>query len=278
MKWLQFILSHSIFVAICAVALSFQTVLLLQLNNDPYVYGFIFFATLCSYNFYWILSKYSFHHDKALTVFLQKEITGIALLILSAAGLIICFLRGSMPLVNVLVAAALTVIYAIPLLPIKFLYFTRKAGFLKTTLLAFTWSYVTVVLPLQKEFFEINSFEVFIFSRRFLFMLMLCILFDNRDSAVDKIRGLRSLATDLSAKTLQRVIFVIFLILFATNFLSRQYGIRLAQSIALQISTIALLVTYFYSTRKQGYTFYYFFVDGMMLFSAIVTYVAGLLD
>ena len=44
----------------------------------------------------------------------------------------------------------------------------------------------------------------------------------------------------------------------------------------LQTSTIALLVVYFLSTRQQGYLFYYFVVDGLMLFSALTTFVAGI--
>ncbi len=276
MRWFQFILSHSIFVAICALALAFQTTLLLQVDASLYVFGFIFFATLCSYNFYWVLSKYSFHREIAPAVFLKRESTGISILFLAAAGMLICWYYSKIPLLSVAIAISLTVVYAVPLLPFRFLQFTRKAGVLKTTLLAFTWSYVTVMIPLQKDPFDATQLELFILTRRFLFMLMLCIIFDNRDSAVDKIRGLRSLATDLSPSTMRWLIYSIFLILFASNFLSGNYGIPVAQSIALQISTIALLLTYYYSTKKQGYLFYYFFVDGMMLFSAITTFVASL--
>ena len=276
MRVFNFILSHSIFVAFCAVALAYQTVLLLHLSANIYLYGFIFFATTCSYNFYWLLSKYSLRTDIPLTGFFKKEADEIVLLILSLAGLIICFLNLHLSYNIIIVAAALTGLYAVPLLPFNFVKFTRKAGVLKTTLLAFTWSYVTVFIPLQKTSFMLTEIEFFILTRRFLFMLMLCILFDNRDIAVDKIRGLRSLATDLSAKTMRYLIYSIFLILFATNFLFRYYGISVAQSIALQISTIALLITYYYSTKKQGYLFYYFVVDGMMLFSAAATFVASI--
>jgi len=276
MRVFNFILSHSIFVAFCAVALAYQTVLLLHLSANIYLYGFIFFATTCSYNFYWLLSKYSLRTDIPLTGFFKKEADEIVLLILSLAGLIICFLNLHLSYYIIIVAAALTGLYAVPLLPFNFVKFTRKAGVLKTTLLAFTWSYVTVFIPLQKTSFMLTEIEFFILTRRFLFMLMLCILFDNRDIAVDKIRGLRSLATDLSAKTMRYLIYSIFLILFATNFLFRYYGISVAQSIALQISTIALLITYYYSTKKQGYLFYYFVVDGMMLFSAAATFVASI--
>src|SRR6186997_2101526 len=95
MKWLQFILSHSIFVAICAVALSFQTTQLLQLHINPFIYGFIFFATLCSYNFYWILSKLSFAQKAAVPALIKKEKTGFILLVISAAGLMYCFYRSN---------------------------------------------------------------------------------------------------------------------------------------------------------------------------------------
>jgi len=276
MKWLQFILSHSIFVAFCAVGLAYQTVLLLHLSASIYLYGFIFFATLCSYNFYWLLSKYSFRHDIPLADFFRKEADEIILLTLSGVGLVFCFFHVHLSIYVIIAAAALTGLYAVPLLPVSFLKFTRKAGVLKTTLLAFTWSYVTAFIPLQKESFLPTDIEFFILTRRFLFMLMLCIIFDNRDIAVDKIRGLRSLATDLGARTMRYLIYSIFIILFATNFLFRFYGISVAQSIALQISTIALLITYYYSTKKQGYLFYYFLVDGMMLFSAAATFVASI--
>jgi len=93
--------------------------------------------------------------------------------------------------------------------------------------------------------------------------------------AFDKIRGMRSLATDLSPRTLRLLIIILFILLFGTNFAYIWMGISFPHTIALQVSTIALLITYFYSTRKQGYFFYYFFVDGMMLFSAVFTFVAG---
>lgn len=276
MKWLHFILSHSIFIAVCAVALTFQTVLLLKLDINRFVYGFIFFATLCSYNFYWILSKMSFASKNNIPVVLKKEMSNYLLLFVSAIGLLYCFFKSTIPFHFVITAVLLTILYAVPLLPIPALKFTRKAGVLKTVLLAFTWTYVTVVLPLQKDYMLLNNADLFIISRRFLFMLMLCIIFDNRDKDLDKIRGLRSLATDMPTVTLRIFIYLIFALLFISNFFSANYGITLSQSIALQVSTVALLIVYFYSNKKQGYLFYYFFVDGMMLFSALATYIAGI--
>lgn len=276
MKWLHFILSHSLFIALCAVAMAFQTVLLLHLQADIFLYGFIFFATMCSYNFYWLLSKYSLAGNFSLAFFLRTEMMEILLLVFAAAGMFFCFFYSSLQVNNVWPAIFFTILYALPLLPFRFLRFTRKAGVLKTTLLAFTWTYVTAFIPMQKALLLLNNAELFIITRRFLFMLMLCIIFDSRDIAVDKIRGLHSLATDLSPKVLRYLIIFIFVILFATNFLFHYFGITIAQTTALQVSTIILLIAYYYSTKKQGYLFYYFFIDGLMLFSALATYIASI--
>jgi 4-hydroxybenzoate polyprenyltransferase len=164
----------------------------------------------------------------------------------------------------------------LPLLPFSFLQFTRRAGVLKTIILAITWAYVTAFLPLQKTYLQLDHADLFIITRRFLFMLMLCIIFDSRDIAVDKLRGLKSLATELRPAALRFLVYIIFTVLFATNFLFMYYGITFYQSLALQVSTLALLAVYFLSTKKQGYLFYYFVVDGMMLFSALATYIASI--
>lgn len=276
MKWLHFILSHSIFVSICAVAMAFQTDQLLHLYVSGYVYGFIFFATLCSYNFYWILSRLSFAGTTAIPAILKKQATGFVILFISAAGSAYCLYRSDLTPGLILTAVLLTVLYSIPLLPVKYLQFTRKAGVLKTILLAFTWAYVTAFLPIQKDYWLLDGTEIFIITRRFLFMLMLCIIFDNRDKTIDKIRGLRSLATDLGPGVLKALVYIIFATLFLSNFLFRDFGITWKQSMALQVSTVALLCVYFYAAKKRSYLFYYFFVDGMMLFSALATYIAGI--
>ncbi len=276
MRALHFILSHSIFIAVCAVALTFQTSLLLKVDINLFVYGFIFFATLCSYNFYWIVSKASFTKTTDIYSFLKKEKTGLLILSIAAVGVLGCFIKYRLPLEFIFTSLLLTCLYALPLLPFKPFRFMRKAGVLKTFLLAFTWAYVTLFIPLQKSYLLLSSADLFVFTRRFLFMLMLCIIFDNRDKAVDKIRGLHSLATVLKPAQLRIFIYLIFVTLFTTNFLYRDYGITFGQSVALHISTVALLAVYFYSLKKRSYLFYYFFVDGMMLFSALATYIASI--
>lgn len=275
MKWLRFILSHSIFIAICAVALCFQTALLLHLYLSAYFYSFVFFATLSSYNFYWLLSGYSLS-ERSLYKHLKLQLSNLLVLLLASAGLILSLVRLQNLLPEIAVALVLTVLYALPLLPFKFSLIARKAGLFKTILLAFSWAFITVYLPYQAAPFGNWYIMLLLLINRFLFMLMLCIIFDARDTRVDKIRGLQSLTTLLSTKTVQQIMMVIFTAYLVNGILLRIYYQEMAQIAALLISGLCTAVVYLLSLKKQGYFFYYFIVDGLMLFSALAAYVASI--
>src|SRR5688500_14782781 len=112
MRWLHFILSHSIFIAGCALALCYQTFVLLKLPHDLFVYALVFFSTLCSYNFYWLLSKFSFSSRKFSTTFLVNNITYIVIGIGAGIGMAYALyqLPGLLP--YVLPAVGFTVLYS----------------------------------------------------------------------------------------------------------------------------------------------------------------------
>jgi cytochrome bd-type quinol oxidase subunit 2 len=107
-------------------------------------------------------------------------------------------------------------------------------------------------------------------------MLLLCIIFDVRDTIIDKIRGLQSLTTLIKPATVQYIIVAVFVAYIINGIVFRMYYNEPKQIIALLITSLATLVVYFFSLKKQGYFFYYFLVDGLMLFSAITTYVASI--
>lgn len=271
----QFIISHAVFIALCAAALVFQTMQLLQLEKNIYLIAFVFFSTLCSYNFHWMLGSISAQGRLSLSSVIQQRQT-VLFSALGLTGLLFFFPLSGISYANVALAFLFTFIYSIPLMPVKQLAFARKAGFLKTVLLAFTWTFVTAYIPWHNGDGALTMEVILIFIRRFLFMLMLCILFDNRDITSDKIQGLHSLATDLSPATMRGLIYFIFSVLFILPFFMKQSGITFAQSLALQLAALATLITYFFSLKKQGYFFYYFLVDGLMLLSALLTTIVSI--
>jgi 4-hydroxybenzoate polyprenyltransferase len=248
---------------------------LLHLPINYYLIAFVFFATLCSYNFHYILAA-GLGNQKLSIRLLYKRHTSFLILIAGAAGAVFFFNSAHILIMNVFVAVLFTLVYSMPLLPFAQLDFAKRAGFLKTMLLAFTWTFVTAYFPLAQHGLQFTTSGILILAKRFLFMLMLCIIFDNRDVNVDKIHGLHSLATDLSPKTMRWLIGIVFALLFVLNFFLGRQAVSYRQVAALQLSALITLVIYFFSRKKQDYFFYYFIVDGMMVLMVLLTTVASI--
>ncbi len=271
----HFILSHSIFIAICAAALSFQTGQLIGIAVDGFLLGFIFFAVLVGYNGYWLVSRYSFSGTHTIHTLIEAGRYSFILLVLAFGGMLFCFTQLEWVFSNLVLSGILFALYLLPILPFKELEWIRRIGFMKTVLLAFTWAILTTLVPLQVPIWSMGSLASLIFIGRFFFMLLLCIIFDKRDAAVDKIRGLQSLATAFNPIVLHFLIAFIFLGYCSIHYFIKGYGVGNAQVISLEVIGLVTLLVYVFSLQKRGYFFYYFGVDGLMFFSALLTWLAG---
>ena len=274
MKVLQFILSHSIFISICAAALCMQTNILLHIPHDVNIYGFILCSTLCSYNFYWLLSKFYFSNRVLSSAFARRHFSFILIFAVAGAGMVFFLLQILNLLPYIFGGLLLTLLYSLPLWPFSFAVRLQKAGFFKTTLLALTWAYVTVILPAAGVLHTEATPVLSLLLTRFCFMLLLCIIFDMRDISVDKMHGLRSLATDLSKRTLSIIINIVFVCFFISGLLVRVYFHDNLQMIFFLLTGGITFFVYRLSLKPQGYIFYYFLVDGLMLISAAGTLIA----
>jgi hypothetical protein len=234
-------LSHALWVAVCAASLVFHTTQLMQLPFNIYLAAFVFFATLCSYNFHYLLAG-AFQQQKFSIALIYTRFSAVLVLLAGIAGMIFFYADAHIKPNSIAIAFLLTFIYSIPLMPFKMLAFTRKAGILKTLLLAFTWMFVTAYLPLAQYELQFTATSLLIMAKRLLFMLMLCILFDNRDINIDKIHGFSSLATHLSSVQMKWLIYSIFVLLFILNFSLGHYGITAKQVAALQLAAFINLV------------------------------------
>ncbi len=278
-SFFRFLLSHSVFIAVCAVALCYQSFLISHYPPNNYIYFFVFFATLSSYNFYWLLSKFNFGDNKKIRDFLKQNTSYLLLFGLAGIGMLYCLFPLQDHLLPIVFSVIFTLIYSLPLWPFSWAKKMRKVGFLKTTILAFTWSFVTVVLPCWPALLSAPTLYLGIFITRFLFMLFLCIIFDNRDVVVDKIHALHSLATDLppnQVKFLSLVVFMMFFIFGGLNAFN-QFG--LVHLIFFILFSVLIYFVYLASIRKKrGYVFYYFIVDGLMLLFALQSILANFLQ
>lgn len=275
MKWLfHFILSHSIFIAFSAAALSLQTLQLLMLPHNNYLLAFIFFAALGGYNAYWILSSFSFNRSTPLIAFLQKRASSFIVLFSAVIGMIYCFVRLNLVMYNLAIAVVLLLLYSFPVMPVKHVRIMKITGFFKTIILAAAWTIMTILVPMQIPLFAMSNAAILVFINRFLFMLMLCTIFDKRDITVDKIRGLQSIVTEIRPQLLHYVFGLMLVIYLSISYLLKDYKVSDFQIGALIASGIACLLVYTKSKKKQGYFFYYFLVDGLMFLSPLLTWLA----
>ena len=277
MRFLHFILSHSFFISLCAVSLCYQTYALLQIDPNTIVYAFVFFATLSSYNFYWLLSKFRFSKFISAADFISINFFNLLLVGIAGAGMFFCLYLLPSLITYALFAVVLTFLYSIPLWPpFRHVIILKKTGFLKPVLLAFTWSFVTTIIPASQVLSSSSAAVISLLTARFFFMFLLCIIFDRRDAIVDKINGLHSLATDVGKNMLKNLVLITFIIFIVSGLFIRYYFKDNAQLIAFFITGLMIWWVYRASLKKQGYVFYYFVVDGLMLFSAGATFIADL--
>ena len=271
---LNYIVNYALFAACCAIAMVYQSYNFFKIPLNIYLVAFVFFATICSYNFHFFLAK---SNSSLLQVTLRLLLlnTHIHYILLATIGMFSTFFLTKLPIQAIVFSFVLTIIYSLPLLPFAIVVVLKKAGFLKTILLAFTWAYVTVYLPAATSNIE-NKILVFWFVQRFVFILILCIIFDNRDIVTDKIKGLHSLATDMPKNIINILVVVLLVASLVLHYKSIYFGASIRQAYSLQCMATLVLVVYVLSLKKRGYFFYYCIVDGLMIVSAIVSTLASI--
>lgn len=252
-----------------------QTLQLLHLPINYDLCCLVFFSTLCSYNFHFLLGAL-YLHKQFTVIFLWQQKIRLIFFFIGAVGVFFFILPSQINIWLVLIASIFTGLYSLPLLPVNLPSFIKNAGFVKTLLLAFTWTFVTGYLPMhQAGIGIIATLGLLLLFQRFVFMLILCLIFDCRDAASDKIIGLHSLATDFKPVFVNRIFYALFTLLCIVSLLLYYNGLSLQETMALLLITIICFIVYLHSLQKRGYVFYYFWVDGLMILSALFTCLAS---
>jgi 1,4-dihydroxy-2-naphthoate octaprenyltransferase len=268
----RFFVYSNIFIAICAVLMVTQSYhLLLHMDPDPYVLLFVFFATICSYSFHWYLSSDSAPGSPRSNWQQRNQFIHVALFFIGAIGSAVLFFMLSKHWFWLCLSAIPTFLYTAPKIPHKYFRALRKIALGKTIFLSMVWMYVTTILPVAvtETPWRVDIF-LFVISRFFL-IYAICILFDRRDRAEDKAKGIRSLITYLDEKGI-KTLFIFSLLVFgiSTACLSfYHYGPLVI--FLLLIPGIITAFLYNYSLRNESDVLYYFSLDGLMALSSLLT-------
>ena len=274
-KIFDFFLFSSLFVSCCAVVMLYQTyALIIGRPVNFYLAAFVFFSTVCSYNFHWALTPGTASPSQRLQWDEKHKSYHLLLSVAGFIGAVIFFFFFKEKWFYIIPSVILTFSYSAPKIPLPFFQVLKKVAIGKTIFLALIWAYVTSALPVLLED-ALSKKAVLFFIGQFFFIYAICILFDFRDRENDKADGIRSMITYFSESGIN-VLFVISAAVFIVLcFLLRQTGIAWNNIMILLIPALLLIGLYNYAKRNLSDYLYYFVLDGMMMLSGLLLWLVN---
>ena len=235
-----------------------------------YFATFVFFSTVCSYNFHWALTPYSIAPSQRLQWDEKHQSYHLLLSIAGIVGATFCFFFIKEHWFYIGIAAILTFLYTAPKISFPPFQWLKKIAIGKTIFLALTWTYVTAVLPILIEENIETEKAIFFCAGQFFFIYAICILFDFRDREYDKAEGIRSMITFFNERSIDILFAISIVVLFVLSILLGQTGIQWINIILLLVPAFLLISLYKYAKRNSSDYLYYFILDGLMMLSGLL--------
>jgi len=285
---LEFIFYSNYFYGICAVALSVEASLqqCFPLNGVWY-FGLIFITTVLYYAYPYIRKSstgnnprtnwYTKHYNlmrwnQAVITFILLVASIFFLHHYQEELLKVSPLQWFLLFIFPAIAAAY---YGINLLSRKFN--LRKIGWLKPFIIGFAWAGLVTVYPvlfydiISRTDYDFNWIGGLLFLKNFMFITVLCIMFDIKDYAADHVCRVRTFVVKLG---LRKTIFYILMPLTVIGlelFIYYAYNHRFhGMKVLLNVIPFVLMGMVAYSLRKRRSIMYYLvIVDGLMFIKAV---------
>jgi 4-hydroxybenzoate polyprenyltransferase len=274
---IDIILYGSILVSICSVALCIETNLLLHLGlNSLSFYLFVFGATLVQYNLHYLFKKTAVINSKRLAWSSDNKIYKI---LIGLGVVLILISLFSFQLHHFIILAlfgAIAVLYSFPFLPFPNKKRIKDFGLLKIITLALLWTLVTVWFPIDGANISLLTF-LLLFIRRFIFIFMLCLLFDIRDTEVDRLENISTLSVMLGIKKAYKLCFILLTVFAALSLVQFIYAPESVLLIPMLLSSAATFFIIQLSKKNNSDLVYLAGVDGMMLLQSLLVIFATLI-
>jgi len=276
---IRFVVYSNIFVAICSVALTHLTYLLLDLpkiKNAP-VLLFVFCSTYFTYNIQRIVRlNYQELIGKNIGIRLgwivrnRSFLLSSSFLALLTSGCCLPYIKSS----NLLVLTPLgilSIIYITPFFPYKGKMLSlRKLPFVKIFIISTVWSLVTVLFPYINEYglnhFNDLNFQLVLLGR-FIFIFAITLPFDIRDLKLDKVRKIATIPSAIG-KNATIMVSEILLIIYAGIIYWQCFELHLLthnQFTSFMYSIAISMIIIAFSIKRRPELYFSFLVEGTML-------------
>jgi len=260
-----------VLISMAAVALAIATQIQVgdEMSFGP-VYILLFSGTMVSYNWHRILKT----GGNGKMLFPDSNRLSFVMLLIATPMVVFALFRVNIPLLEVLAPLAfVTFLYSLPTQWKLGFFPVRKIPHIKVFLVAATWSFVTVILPLAGNFVQYNHFLVLlIFTGRFLLFLAVTIPFDIRDTETDRIAGILTLPVVIGKEKAKRIA-ILSILLFplasiVQAIMTGMYNLPLAD---LMTAAIVLGLLRCKNCWEKP-CFYTFFLDGALIIYGMLVF------
>jgi hypothetical protein len=289
-KLVQFIFFGNYFYGLCAVALSVEASLQqLYPLNEAFYYLLTFAVSVLYYTKAYVTSNPHHGTSKRSAWYYKNRKLVNASQGLFAMAVVIGGTYYAYKHFNALVVMSLTQWLLLAVFPaVAALYYgidntkfgavnLRRVGWLKPFIIGFAWAGLVTVYPVvfscveREVVFVPTIIGALLFLKNFMFISVLCIMFDVKDYATDHNMQLKTFVVEFG---LRKTIFYILLplcVLGLGSFIV--YGlVRDFSAMKILVNTIpfVLLITVAYSLQRRKSIFYYLvIIDGLMLMKAL---------
>ncbi len=247
-----------------------QTYQLFHLPENYYYLLFVFFSTICSYNFHWYLTPHSVKPSSRLQWAQKHKGYHLAFYFLGLVGCIVLFFPLAKHWSWILFAGFITFLYSAPKLPQHIFKWLKKIAIGKTIFLAVVWTYVTTALPVAIADGAWSTDIILFVLGRFFFVYAICILFDYRDREDDRAEGIKSMITYFNERSINFLFAVSLILSGALTITMLKYGHSILTICIILLPGIIVAALYNRAKKKFSDIFYYFILDGLMMLSALL--------
>lgn len=270
----DFIIFSSLFIALCATVLVYQAYFLFIAKPLNFQFqAFVFFATICSYNFHWMLSHTDINPAGTPVLFFRQKKFQRTVFICSLIPVVYYATYFLTHWYLLLIAALLTFLYSSPKISYPPFQWLKKIAFGKTIFLAIVWTYVTTILPFFIEGISINNELLIFFAGQFFFIFTLCILFDYRDRQEDIAEGIKSLVTYMDEKGID-ILFSISVLISAVCFIVLSfYQVNKWHFLISLVPLVIVAPVYRYAKKNFSDYLYCFVLDGLMMLPGMLIWI-----
>lgn len=267
-RFFDFFVFSSLFIAVCAVLMTYQTAFLFHLPFSFELAGFVFCGSVTSYNFHWYLTPPMVaNRSKKLSWNVSNKPIHLVLFIIGLIGAAVFTILLIDHWFWLAITAFVTFLYSAPKIPHPWFSVLRKIAVGKTIFLAFAWAHITSLLPMVMTMKILGPEHIWFVVNRFFFIYAICILFDHRDVAEDRKAGIKSMITYFSEQGVDRLFWFSMLVYFVST-IALGSVLPSGYLIALLVPGIILAFLYYPSKKSYSDYLYYFILDGLMMLSA----------